>query len=673
MLGRDNLRHDNKMSHLFFFSCFMRRFLFTLCICLFSFISGTALYGQIDADRVVLMGRNALSVDDYLTAIRLFNQAIEAKPFLSRPYYYRGYAKFTLEDYAGAVDDCSKSISLNPYIAEVYQLRGLSYIRLGKYAEAVEDYNVTLREHPEDQGARFNRALCFLELDSLSAADADLDFMIRRWPNFYRAYLAKTQVCFERKDTLGAVALLDTILLKNPREGDAWRLKGFLAMQNENYTEADSCLSEALRFQPHNHDLFVARAQARHALDRFGDAIADYDQALALVPEHFVAHYNRGLLRSFVGDYNKAISDFDFVLKKEPDNTLALYNRAELRAKTGDHRGAIADYGTILKDFPDFMQGYLARAESRRKIGDEDGALRDETYVARKNLDIAFARTKKTRSKKVRRRSEHALEQYAQLIEENADTTLLAGGNIFGKVQNDRAEEVPMQMFALALQTTHTKGYHSVGYIAEMGRLHPVDLPERRLYYSADIMKSEPTESEKDFKHLEEIRPQLQEADYALLASVIETSLYDYSSALNSTTKAMNLNKTALLPYLQRAYVLTRSATAETTEASVRKEYLKLALSDLKKAQQIAPQNAYVAYNQGCLLTLHNDRKAAVEAYSRAIGLDDRLAEAYFNRALLYHEAGEKEKAQADFGRAGEIGLYKAYAVMKQLSGKKKK
>ena len=78
-----------------------------------------AAHAQVNAETVTLMGRNALSVDDYLTAIRYFNQAIDAKPYLPRPYYYRAYAKFTLEDYQGAEDDCTKSLSLNPYITEV--------------------------------------------------------------------------------------------------------------------------------------------------------------------------------------------------------------------------------------------------------------------------------------------------------------------------------------------------------------------------------------------------------------------------------------------------------------------------------------------------------------------------------------------------------------------------
>ena len=55
------------------------------------------LVAQIDAEMVTNMGRNALSVDDYLTAIHYFNQAIESKPFLSSPYYYSLRLRTTAE------------------------------------------------------------------------------------------------------------------------------------------------------------------------------------------------------------------------------------------------------------------------------------------------------------------------------------------------------------------------------------------------------------------------------------------------------------------------------------------------------------------------------------------------------------------------------------------------
>lgn len=70
---------------------------------------------QINTDRMMLMGRNALYYEDYVLSIRRFNMVISAKPYLSEPYFYRGLAKFYLEDYTGAEEDCGAAIDRNPF------------------------------------------------------------------------------------------------------------------------------------------------------------------------------------------------------------------------------------------------------------------------------------------------------------------------------------------------------------------------------------------------------------------------------------------------------------------------------------------------------------------------------------------------------------------------------
>lgn len=59
-------------------------------------------WGQINTDRVMTIGRNALYFEDYVLSIQYFNQVINAKPYLAEPYFYRGLAKMNLDDYQGA-------------------------------------------------------------------------------------------------------------------------------------------------------------------------------------------------------------------------------------------------------------------------------------------------------------------------------------------------------------------------------------------------------------------------------------------------------------------------------------------------------------------------------------------------------------------------------------------
>ena len=124
----------------------LRLLLSTLLVLLF----GTTMSAQINTDRMITVGRNALYFEDYVLSIQYFNQVINAKPFLYEPYFYRAVAKLYLEDYKGAEEDCDKSIERNPFVADCYQVRGLARINQGKFKDAIEDYRKGISFEPEN-------------------------------------------------------------------------------------------------------------------------------------------------------------------------------------------------------------------------------------------------------------------------------------------------------------------------------------------------------------------------------------------------------------------------------------------------------------------------------------------------------------------------------------------
>ena len=71
-----------------------------------------SLFAQINTDRVLAIGRNALYFEDYVLSIQYFNQVIKSKPWLAEPYFYRAVAKINLDDFKGAEEDCTLSQSL---------------------------------------------------------------------------------------------------------------------------------------------------------------------------------------------------------------------------------------------------------------------------------------------------------------------------------------------------------------------------------------------------------------------------------------------------------------------------------------------------------------------------------------------------------------------------------
>lgn len=637
-------------------------------------VLASPLSAQLNTENIVLMGRNALYFDDYVTAMRLFTQAIEARPRNARPYYFRAYAKFTLEDYVGAEADCSQAIFLNPYLTEFYQLRGLCRIHNKNYEGAVEDYSRALTDMPNDQASLYNRALCRLELKDYTNAEADLDHLLRRWPKLSKVYLVKAQMALERQDTARSLTLIDTLLTLNPREASAWSFKGRHALDKGNYALADSCLTQAIGLQPSNYEHYLLRAMARNGRERIGAALQDYDKVIQLIPQHFVAHYNRGLLRAEAGDDNRAIEDFDFVISLEPDNILAIYNRALLREQTGDYRGAVADYTAILHEYPDFTYGYAARARCRRKIGDTRGALQDETRVQRAELDLAFGTNSRRPTRKVRRRSDRSLENYQQLVEEDADTTRVYTGELFGKVQNKPVEKDILPPFILTIgqQPDETKKA-TEGYLPEMAAVQATPSAAGRLRYSpshAEIPSGGVTAYAPMLDTLAtHIRRQPDSRSH-LLRSALYATLYNDDAALRDATAATQADSTSYLALSQQTALLLRvhqsADTAATSPHTDRTSRLMQARLAADRAVRLWPANAYAHYNRGCIRFHQHDYSGAIEDFTRALTLDSRLAEAYYNRAVVYLITGEADKAAPDLSRAGEAGLYKAYSLLKK-------
>ena len=96
-------------------------------ICLLSLVGAKA---QINAEQVLNIGRNVLSMDDYMLSIHYFNLAAEAKPYLAEPYYFRALAKLMLDDYRGAEADASMALDRNKFMTEAYRVRGFARLQL---------------------------------------------------------------------------------------------------------------------------------------------------------------------------------------------------------------------------------------------------------------------------------------------------------------------------------------------------------------------------------------------------------------------------------------------------------------------------------------------------------------------------------------------------------------
>lgn len=661
-----------------------------IIVSLIAALAFTTARAQYNVDRLIMNGEVALHYDDYVLSIQYFNKVLALKPYLWLPWYDRAVAKFYLDDYIGAEGDASKAIELNPYIEQVFDLRAISRIRQEKYDEAIKDYDRAIHLNPSVSGFWLNRALCRLNAQDYDQALLDADTIIKRWSKTAMAYSLKAEVYLEKKDTTEADHWLSRSLTIDPYNANAWSTRSYIALNRKQWHTADSCLSQAIHLRPKMVNNYVNRALARLNINNLRGAMADYDMAIDLDPKNFLAHYNRGLLRVQLGDDNRAVEDFDFVVKMEPQNFMAIYNRALLNDRIGKLHDAIRDYTAVINQFPNFWAGLSARANCYRRLGMTNQAEQDEFRIFKAQMDKHIGRQQrwsKAKLREMRKRSEIDITKYNDVVvEDKPKVEHEYSSGIRGTVQNREVEIAFMPMFQLSYFTYANAVGNYQAFDTELEHFNTSADPLRKLSLTCNYGRQPLTDvqSKQVFQLIDALTAGVNDesdrklrADLLLQRAVAYAEAQNYSDAVSDLDDYLAVDTTSAMGHWMRA--VCQQLLNDYEESRGQKVTMKLSQveGDFAVAIRLAPKNAYIYYNRANLFAKEKNYSRAIDDYTQAIKLDPRLAQAYYNRAVARYYAGNIKDAQSDLSRAGELGLYDAYALSKRMGqandGKAKK
>ena len=404
--------------------------------------------------------------------------------------------------------------------------------------------------------------------------------------------------------------------------------------------------------------------------------MADYDTALDLEPNNFLGHYNRGLLRAQVGDDNRGIEDFDFVLNLEPDNMLARFNRGLLREKTGDLRGAISDYTRVINEFPNFWTGLHYRAGCYRRLGMNRQAEQDEFRILKAQIDKRYGGRQPRLSKQQRKRSDQDMEKYNQLVVADEQEVENDYQNDYrGRVQHHKVEATYLPMYELSLMPVRSEVKNYVPYddtVEAFNRYAP-----RQLHIVSNVPSLSEVQSQSYFAYIDSLRAAIADIhnlskaqNLLLLCGVAYTALQNNEDAIDVLTTHLLNDSLSVLALWQRSACQTKINEFQASQGTYIDMKTANVLMDLSAAIRLAPRCAYLYYNRGCVYVQRKDYTRAIEDYTQAITLDPRLAEAYYNRGLALIDSGKTAEGINDLSKAGELGLYTAYSLLKKYTKK---
>lgn len=637
---------------------------------LIAILSTFTLSGQIDAQRALQIGRNAIATRDYAIAIEHLNQAIEVRSDWAEPFYWRGLAKLMLSDYMGTIQDATSAIERNPAISRAFFIRGIAYQSLSKLKNAAEDYRKVIGLTPDDPDPRFNLSGTLFTAEKYDEAEKEVELLIKKHPDYLKAYKLSVEIQLHKKDTLKAESTIRQILEKDSLQAFPYRILGLIAYQRNQFDKAIEYNTAAIRISPNELSDYINRGLARFKKYDLKGAIEDYNYAVTLAPYDITARYNRALLQMFVSDPNGALEDFKIIAQKDPQNMVVRYNLALLRYELGLLDEAIQDFDILLKRHPAFIDGYYYRSEIKKKKGDIRGADKDYWYAyGLEHKQIKMPQDPD--AEELQNLSDHksllenSLQAFQDIEESNQGNVSSASsqGNIHTAWKMYQLSYFETESFPFALRSN---------YNSELESYNLRNSEKSRFLLTQSYAPIDSTSIRMVVEDLEQsLQNSAQDAKVAFRIATNYFILKDYERAIDYASRAIDQDPQFPFLYWVRAMAQYHRLTMQNVKTPIQDNPMaSLILEDLSTIIKLSPKMGYAYYNRAYILALMGKREKAMADYTEAIKLLPNPATAYYNRALLQLEEKHLEEAQKDLSLAGEKGMRSAYTLIKEIQEK---
>lgn len=629
-------------------------------------------YAQWNTNNMLRVGKNAIYFDDYVSAIDNFNNIIRVKPYLSEPYFFRGLAKLNLDDYEGSIQDFSQAIELNPNYFHAYVYRGIAYQNLKRFEEALKDFEEAVAIDPGNAYVYANRGITKAEMGDLQSAEKDYSKALLIDDKLLPAYLNRAVIREKLDNSEGAMADCNAAIKLNMFSDAAYGLRGYLWYKQKNYHYAIEDFNRALKVNPDNKRILMNRAMVWYDMKKFPETMADYSKIIELDSNYIYAYYNRAMLRAEVGETNAAIADLDRVVDMNPDNILIYFNRGLLKMQINDLYGAYDDFSESLRLYPDFVKAYLARAAVSAELKDYDAADKDR-YHASEVMD---------RYRKMKAGDRNALvdttANFQKLIDINAKNDEVRDV-INGRVQDKNVIVELQDVFWVQYLSLDSLRSGKVQYynkhIMSYNQAHNYDpaitLANKEVLYPADFVAPYMEKLSQQIAETGDLDSYLLRGSFYLQQGEFPKAIADFSAILEKDPRHLLalFNRAAaqmhMYDYIESIDDKTPKVVGEVKQESRKIDYSQV-LQDYQKCLEIDPDFVFARYNMANVFAKSEEIDKAIATYTEVIRQDKDIAEAYYNRGILYIYVGKKALANADLSKAGELGIADAYNIIKR-------
>ncbi|MBO4593040.1 MAG: tetratricopeptide repeat protein [Bacteroidaceae bacterium] len=496
------------------------------------------------------------------------------------------------------------------------QINADGVMRIGQNALYYEDYVLSIQYFNQAITAKpflyepyYYRAIAKYYLGDYYGAITDCTHSIECDPYITDVYRLRA-INYIRTDNYEAAADDYHILLTDraDKERDVWYNAVICNNKLNRLTEADSLLDTMIVRWPEFAGSYMLKANI--AIARADTLAGDslLDMAILLDADNVDALSSKAMLSLQRQLYLQAETIYNRVLELRPNQGGFYINRALARYQQQNLRGAMSDYNVALELMPESYLGHYNRALLCMQVGENNRAIEDFDFVLSKRPNDRLALYNRAILSQQTGNYRRAISDYTTVLKDYPD---FAGGYVNRAYCYRQIGDLRRSDAddRKAMQVRLTEAYHHKEYSS------PLDSVTRH-------------EDEADIE------------DYDKLVEDNEEEIVPvYASEYRGRVQNREVAVVHQPPY-----------TAPEGEE---------------------PDMAHQYYNKGCAHSLNGESEKAEADYNMALELNPSLAEAYYNRGLDRALRGDKIAAMQDLSKAGELGLYTAYSLIKHFRQQK--
>lgn len=362
-----------------------------------------------------------------------------------------------------------------------------------------------------------------------------------------------------------------------------------------------SCLDEAIRLNPNNPQLYLNRGFVKHFIHDYKGAEADYNKALQISPKFAYAYNNRGVLKVSVNDIQGAMQDYAAALAINPKYADVYYNRGNLKYMTDDLKGALEDYDKAIEYNPKDSDAYNNRGVVKKRLDLNVGALSDYSQAISINPNDSIAYANRGRLKKLYFDNEGASIDLNQAVALAETQPFIKNVKPLLSNQQYIAAIPAVSSFAYDFTEQESDNYNKLALSTAPVFNKVNTVPEKSVQKAVEPKTAVQTDS---------VKPEKTSSTPTLSAGVGKVVIPEAPDI--------------------RTSAVTNNATTN----------VKLA------------ESYYIRGLQKCIL---HDLQGAVADLDKAIANNSKYADAYFYRAAIKKELGDKEGFRQDYSTAIQI------------------